>query len=117
MAASLDTILASIQNAVIAINGWTQATTSINGMSNVNNITAATVVKPSSGRVCSVSIIVPGTGDGAIYDASSIVSIGLSKIYVVSHTSSVGIYTIGFNVSYGIVVVPGTGQTLALSFS
>ena len=117
MAASLDTILASIQSAVVAINGWTQATININGSSNRNNITTATVVKVSSGRICSVSIIVQGSTDGFIYDAASIASIGSAKIFVVSHAASVGLYPVGFNVSYGIVVVPGTGQTLAISYS
>ena len=117
MAASLDTLLASLQNLVVAINGWTQATTNINGLANVNNIVGPTVVKSSPGRVCSVVVVAQGAGDGSIYDAASVALIGSSKIFPVPHGLAVGLYPVGINVSYGIVVIPGTGQTLTVSYS
>ena len=79
------------------------------------NITAATLVKASSGRVAKVSVIVAGSVAGSVNDAATIVGASTAnEIAVIPATVSV--YNIDFPVSNGIVLTPGTGQTLAISY-
>jgi len=79
------------------------------------NITAATVVKATAGRIAKVSVIVAGSAAGSIYDAATTGAAGAAnEIAVIPATA--GMINLDFPVSNGIVVTPGTGQTLAVSF-
>jgi len=79
------------------------------------NITAATVVKATAGRVAKVSVIVAGSAAGSVYDHATTSGVGAAnEIAVIPAT--VGVYNIDFPVSNGIVLAPGTGQTLAISY-
>ena len=79
------------------------------------NITAATVVKTTSGRVAKISVIVAGSAAGSVYDAATTgAAAAANEIAVIPATA--GIINIDFPVSNGIVVTPGTGQTLAISY-
>jgi len=79
------------------------------------NITAATLVKAGAGRVAKVSVVVAGSGAGSINDAATIgTAAAANEIAVIPAT--VGIINIDFPVSNGIVLTPGTGQTLAISY-
>jgi len=113
MAASLSDILTAAQNIVKAINGAAQTYLSVQGTANVAGMTAATVVKASAGRVCTVSVIVGGAA-GAIYDATS-ASATTNQIYVTPTTA--GVYVVNIPTQYGIVVAPGSGQTLTVGYS
>lgn len=79
------------------------------------NITATTLVKAKAGRIAKVSVIVAGSGAGSVYDAATLGAAGVSnEIAVIPATA--GVYDIDFPVSNGIVLSPGTGQTLAISY-
>jgi hypothetical protein len=112
--ASLTDILTAVQNAVTGINNLAQTWIQIQGLTSVSGITSATTVKSSAGRVVNVNVIVAGSANGTIYDAvsSTITSYPVYKI-----PNTVGVYVINFPVLYGIYVVPGTGQTVSVSYS
>ena len=78
-------------------------------------ISAATVVKAAPGFVATISVLDPGSSDGGLYDASEASPLTGKGISVIPQVA--GIYTINFPVSNGIVVVPGTGQVVSISFS
>ena len=79
------------------------------------NITAATLVKASSGRVAKVSVLVAGSVAGSVNDAATIVGAATAnEIAVIPNT--VGVYNIDFPVSNGIVIKAGTGNTIAVSY-
>lgn len=79
------------------------------------NITAARVVKATAGRAARVSVIVAGSAPGSINDATTTVgAVTANTIFVVPNT--VGTYTLDWPCGNGIVAVPGTGQTLAVSY-
>jgi len=79
------------------------------------NITATTLVKATAGRIAKVSVIVAGSGAGSVYDAASLGAAGAAnEIAVIPATA--GIYNIDFHCANGIVLSPGTGQTLAISY-
>lgn len=88
------------------------------GSFNALNITAATVVKATRGVVVTVAVIVSGTTDGAVYDSAS--TTGNSAANQVAVVPSSGPASDNIQVHMvcgtGITVVPGTGQTLAISY-
>lgn len=104
----------TFQNIAQSIYGLQQAYTNVNGAQNVADITTPTLVSAKGGRLCKVSIIVAGSGNGAIYDNTDLSST-LRQIYVIPQT--LGLVNVNWPVGYGIVVVPGTGQQVAVSWS
>jgi len=86
------------------------------GTQNTLNITSGTLVKASGGFVATVSVLVAGSATGAVYDVATVGgAAAANEIAVIPNT--VGTYAINFKTTKGIVVVPGTGQTLAISWS
>ena len=120
--ASLDDILTATKNVVTALNNGAQTFLTVNGLKTQTNITAATVLKTSAGRVAVVSIIVGGTGsplagggtNGVIVDSNSTSSL-TNVIFTIPNTP--GVVFLNMPTSNGIVVSPGPGQTVAVSFS
>ena len=79
-------------------------------------LTAATVVKASAGYVASVSVTVAGSVPGSVNDVATTGAAGAANVvYTVPNT--VGTYAVNFPVDTGIVVVPGTGQTIAIAYA
>lgn len=111
---SLSDLLTALKNVVTALNGYTLAFRQVNGISTTEAITAQTVIKQSAGRVASVSIIVAGSAPGHLYDASQPNSI-IAPLYVIPNT--VGVFVVNLPTDTGLVVVPGTGQTVTVSWS
>lgn len=80
------------------------------------NITANTVVKASNGNLASVSIVVAGTAAGTIHDAATVA--GATAANIISALPAVaGPLVINFPCTSGIVVKPGAGQTIAVSYT
>lgn len=87
------------------------------GTNTTLDITATTVIKASPGRVYTVSVLVAGSAAGGVYDNTLTTGNTVAnQIGVIPNTAGV----LNFNAmptAAGIVVVPGTGQTLAISWS
>jgi|APFre7841882654_1041346.scaffolds.fasta_scaffold02802_5 hypothetical protein len=111
---SLSDILTAVKNIVTALNNAAQTYLNVQGQQNKAAITAATLVKNGSGRVATVSVIVAGSATGNIYDSSS-TTVTSSPIFIIPTT--VGITVVNIPVSIGIVVAPGSGQTVTISYS
>lgn len=112
--ASLGDILTAAKNIVTAINGAAQTYLSVNGLLTAEGITSTTLVQAGQGRVATVSIVVGGSVNGTIYDCSTIALLK-NPIYTIPDT--IGIVFVNLPVSLGIVVVPGSGQTISISYS
>jgi hypothetical protein len=72
-------------------------------------------VLSGSGRLVSFSIIVGGA-DGAIHDAASIITSAAFNVLAVTK-NTIGIYQVGMQFTYGLVVKPGAGQSVAITYS
>jgi hypothetical protein len=107
--------LATFQNIATAISTQISNATNIAGAQDFYNITSAKMIKPSAGRIVNISVIVPGSAVGTVYDAASI-SDTTRPIYKITFAST-GIQVVNLPFQYGLLIVPGTGQTLAGSFS
>ncbi|SAK53552.1 hypothetical protein AWB78_01337 [Caballeronia calidae] len=87
------------------------------GTQSTLNITAATVIKALPGRVYTVSVLVAGSAAGAVYDSTS-TSGNTAADQIASLPNAVAfINTNAWPCANGIVVAPGTGQTVAVAWS
>jgi uncharacterized hydantoinase/oxoprolinase family protein len=116
MGASLDDILTTQKNGVQGINGLTHATQNLAGTVNSYEISASTYLATNANWCAKVSVIVAGSTTGMIYDASSVTT-AVTGVRLAVIPNTVGIYTINMPVNKGIVITPGTGMIVAVSYS
>jgi len=112
--ASLDDILTAVKNAVVAMNNISQTMTYIVGNSTFASISVTTLVSSQPGRIARVSITTAGTTTGNIYDANA-TGVTTKPIFTIPNT--IGIIEVNLPVSSGVVVTPGTGQVVTVSYS
>ena len=82
----------------------------------VANLTATTgnVVKTTNARVIKVAVVASSTGVGGIWDAAAIANTAASnKIFTVPAT--VGVYTLEWPCTAGVIATPAAGMTLAIT--
>jgi hypothetical protein len=90
------------------------------GITRTLNITAATVVKATPGTIYSISIVVAGSADGAIYDHATTSGVAAAnQIGAIPQTDGglLNYGSVGFPCTAGIVIVPGTGQTISIAYA
>lgn len=76
-------------------------------------ITASAVIKPSRGVLFRISVLVAGTTTGSVYDDNTTTS-PTNQFYTIPAT--VGTYEAIWPCQTGITIVPGSGQTIAVSW-
>ncbi len=114
MSASLTDLLTAAKNVVTAVNSLAQTYLGVEGMQAFNGLTAATVATSKAGRVKKVSVVVAGSASGLVYDSNS-TSVTANPICAIPTT--VGVYDIDMPFVNGLLIVPGTGQTVSGSYS
>jgi|APCry1669188910_1035180.scaffolds.fasta_scaffold00198_5 hypothetical protein len=112
--ASLSDILTSAQNIAQAINSVAAAYLSVQGSRIAPSLAAATLVKLGAGRIAVISITVAGSANGHVYDTNTAAGTG-NPIFTIPNT--IGVIFVNLPVSVGLVVAPGTGQTVTVSYS
>lgn len=111
---SLSDILTAAKNIAVAINNAAQIYLRVQGAQRSVTMTTTTLVASGQGRVASVSIIVAGSSDAMIYDSNLTTSL-TNALAVVDNVLGVTVINMPYNT--GLVVVPGTGMTLVVSYS
>lgn len=112
--ASLSDLLTTAKNIASAINGVAQTYVFVQGAQIRQNITTSTVVSGTAGRLAMVSVTTAGSGHGVIYDSAN-TGVTTRPIYYIDN--KVGVIFANLPVVYGIVVVPGAGQHVSVSYS
>jgi hypothetical protein len=112
--ASTSDILTTLKNLVVAVNNLTQQYLNVNGQLVTTGTAAPALLKSSAGRVCTVSVTTAGSAVGYIYDANQL-GASAGALYVIPNI--VGLYVVNLPTSFGILLVPGTGQVIAMSYS
>lgn len=112
--ASLTDILTTAKNIVTAVNDLGQTFLKVNGSRSTAAISAATLVTTGQGRLCRIAVTTAGTTLGTVYDASS-TGVTTSPIY--SIPNALGVVEVSLPTNNGIVVAPGTGQVVTVSYS
>jgi hypothetical protein len=83
----------------------------------VFNITAATVVKAVAGRVLELNVIVAGSATGTVNDCATTGAAAVTNQAAVTPTTIGPVLgVVDWPFQTGIVIVPGTGQTLAVAY-
>jgi hypothetical protein len=113
--ASLDDILTTQKNGVIAINSYVNLLTNHAGSYSTKEVSASSVIKSSSGWLATVSVVVAGSTQGYLYDSNSTSSTSGNRIYAVPNT--LGIYQVQIPFATGLVFVPGTGSIISVGYS
>jgi hypothetical protein len=85
------------------------------GVKHALGITVATVVKALPGSLLGFTVLVAGTGNGTINDTTTIGGAATANAVCVT-PQTVGSVAVNFPCTSGIVVVPGTGQTISVSY-
>jgi hypothetical protein len=123
MSGSLSDILTTGKNIVTAIATLGQNYLNIQGVSIYKNITTTTLIKSGSGRVVTVVVVVAGSTNGAIYDAISTAAASSTNliwtIYKDATVSAATSVPVVLNLPFkdGLVITPGTGMTVIVSYS
>lgn len=85
------------------------------GNANALDISAATVVKGTPGVAVTVQVLTAGSTAGGVYDTTTTGGAAASnQVAVIPNT--VGPVAVQMVCAAGIVVVPGTGQVVAISY-
>jgi hypothetical protein len=116
MSGSLFDMLTTVKNLVTATSTLSTNATALVGAKNAPGITAQTVVSANPGRLYNISVIVAGGATGSVWDANTTASATSARL-IATIPTAVGVYTINLPVAYGIVVTPGTSQTIAVGYS
>lgn len=78
-------------------------------------VTAATIVKAAAGAVMNLEVIVAGA-PGAVYDCAATADASATANQVAVIPAAVGPVKLEFPCLVGIVVVPGAGQKVSVSY-
>lgn len=112
--AELVVIDATLATVASAINTAATDFLLVSGTSSRAAINASTLVSSVPGRLVRVSITTAGSSTGTIYDSSSTGTL-TKPIWAIPNT--IGIVDVSIPVGIGIVVVPGTGQVVTVTYS
>ena len=78
-------------------------------------ISAKNATSYSGGRCAKIIVTVAGTTTGAAYDAATVAgAVAANLIFVIPNVS--GIYLVDFPYLNGLLIVPGTGQTVSVAY-
>lgn len=113
--ASLDDLLTAQKNGVVAINGVAQANLRSEGNATSNTVTSDTLVLAGSGYLCRYAVVVAGSASGLIHNANSITNASASNALCAT-ISTVGVYDVGLVFTNGLVIKPGTGQSINVTY-
>ena len=115
MTASLSDILTAQKNGVVAINGVAQTNLRSLGTVTSQTVTTATVIFVGQGYLVNFSVIVAGAA-GVIYDFNSTSSPPAADALCAT-PATVGVFKTGQVFTTGLVVVPGAGQSINVTYS
>lgn len=113
--ASLDDILTTQKNGVVAINALNNITLGANGTLTSVTVTDLTIIFVGSGRLVNFSVVVAGSANGLIYNASTDTPLASQALCATPNT--IGIYPCGQVFTSGLVIEPGAGQSINVTYS
>ncbi len=116
MSANLGDILTTQKNGVFAINNLSQGTLRGLGTQTSITITAATVIYVGAGYLVNLSVVVAGTTVGTVSNTGAIGTVAAANA-LCAIPNTIGIVRVGQVFSTGLVVTPGTGQSVNVTYS
>ena len=118
--ADLNDILTAQKNGVVAINTlnqtWQGYSRKEYGDTTSACVTAATLIATGSGYITTVSVVAKGTATGVIYNSASPNSKDDGS-RLLAILEDVGVYRADCRFTNGLLVVPGAGQAVTVTYS
>lgn len=114
--ASLDDILTTQKNGVVAINANNNIFLQSIGTVTSVSVSATTLVFTGSGRIVNMSVITAGSAAGLVHNASSVGGITTANALCVIPTT-VGVHVCNQVFTNGLVIDPGAGQVVNVTYS
>lgn len=114
--ASLDDILTTQKNGVVAINGYINALLRSQGTFTSATVTADTLIVSGRGYLVSWSVVDAGTAEGFIYNFNAVTGFATTQALCSTGTTA-GVFPAGMVFTNGLVVSPGTGQAINVTYS
>lgn len=114
--ASLDDVITVQKNGVIGVNGLNQTMRRAQGSNTSLTVTAQTLVVTGRGYLVSFSVTVAGTAAGTVNNAQS-VALANAGNALCATPNTIGVYPCGLVFTNGLVISPGTGQSLNVTYS
>lgn len=121
--ANIDDLVTVQKNGVVAINDLTAALkafrdiyTSFVGDKTYLGAKDASLIAQGAGRLVNMVVSVAGSGAGTIHDAATVAAADASNVISVI-PMAVGIGAINVPFTNGLVIKPGTGQTVTITYS
>lgn len=115
MPASLDDILTTQKNGVIALNNIQQSLAAEVATVTTAVATSSTFVVAGKGRLLRFSVTVAGTTVGFIYNSSTPTG-GASSNALVACPNTIGVYEANVVFDAGLVISPGTSQSISITY-
>lgn len=116
MAASLDDILTTQKNGVVALGAIQRALSVDTAIYTTPVATSSTFVVSGSGRLLRVSVLVAGSGTGFVHNSATPTGAAASNA-LVACPQTIGVYEANVVFNAGLVIVPGTGQSLSITYT
>lgn len=114
--ATLDDILTTQKNGVIGLNNLNQTYAYLGGKLTSSTATSQVVAVTGSGRLVSISVIVAGTTNGTVNNAQT-TTLAAASNALVAIPNTIGVYQCGCAFTNGLVITPGTGQSVNVTYS
>lgn len=114
--ASLDDVITVQKNAVIGVNGLTQTIRRSQGSNTSLTVSSQTLVVTGTGYLVSFSVTVAGTTNGTVNNAQT-TALAAAGNALCAAPNTVGVYACGLVFTSGLVITPGTGQSLNVTYS
>jgi hypothetical protein len=116
MPASLDDIFTVQKNGVVAINNLSQGTLRGLGTQTSVTVTTATLIYVGAGYLVNFSVVVAGSTAGTISNTGAVATVAAANA-LCAIPATVGVVKTGQIFSTGLVVTPGTGQSVNVTYS
>jgi hypothetical protein len=113
---SLTDILTTQKNGVVALNLIATTLARAEGFVTSQTVTSDTLVVLGKGYLVNFSVVVAGSADGAIYNYNSTTTPPASS-QLVTVPSTLGVVQCGQVFTSGLVISPGTGQSINVTYS
>ena len=115
MPASLDDILTAQKNGVVSLNKIQQTLAAEICTVTTATATASTFVIAGRGRLLRISVTVAGSAPGFIHNSSTPSGATVANA-LMACPNTIGVYDANLYFDSGLVIAPGTGQSVNLTY-
>lgn len=115
--ASIDDLMGVQKNGVNALGNIYNLQRRVAGTTTSATVSASTVIVTGKGRLVSYTVVVSGSSDGGIHDLASTSGGTAANTLVPTDHTKLGVVVCGLEFQNGLLVTPGTGQSVNVTYA